>query len=158
MNCSLHFVPIHSPYLLQKILILSMRIFFFFFVVMQVDDTEVISFLLQTEIIPLCLRTMEMGSELSKTVCSMPTQFLFKYQCLFLLLSTGKGVIGFKVCVLSSEVYLEHYYSAMRHQLSLESSCPVPEFSLISLITAATTTCLPHCWVSTLSYPNLLGT
>jgi len=33
----------------------------------QVDDTEVISFLLQTEIIPLCLRTMEMGSELSKT-------------------------------------------------------------------------------------------
>ena len=41
---------------------------------MQVDDTEVISFLLQTEIIPLCLRTMEMGSdELSKTVCSYPT-------------------------------------------------------------------------------------
>ncbi|RXI03456.1 hypothetical protein DVH24_004108 [Malus domestica] len=39
-----------------------------------VDDTEVISFLLSTEIIPLCLRTMEMGSELSKTVeCS----FLF---------------------------------------------------------------------------------
>jgi len=33
----------------------------------KVDDTEVISFLLQTEIIPLCLRTMEMGSELSKT-------------------------------------------------------------------------------------------
>ncbi|PKA57008.1 hypothetical protein AXF42_Ash002312 [Apostasia shenzhenica] len=35
---------------------------------LQVDDPEVISFLLQTEIIPLCLRTMEMGSELSKTV------------------------------------------------------------------------------------------
>ncbi|KAA3477862.1 cell differentiation protein RCD1-like protein [Gossypium australe] len=35
---------------------------------LQVDDTEVISFLLSTEIIPLCLRTMEMGSELSKTV------------------------------------------------------------------------------------------
>jgi CCR4-NOT transcription complex subunit 9 len=34
----------------------------------QVDDTEVINFLLSTEIIPLCLRTMEMGSELSKTV------------------------------------------------------------------------------------------
>ncbi|KAJ6292810.1 hypothetical protein OIU78_024901 [Salix suchowensis] len=32
----------------------------------KVDDTEVISFLLSTEIIPLCLRTMEMGSELSK--------------------------------------------------------------------------------------------
>ncbi|CAJ1971425.1 unnamed protein product [Sphenostylis stenocarpa] len=34
----------------------------------KVDDTEVISFLLSTEIIPLCLRSMEMGSELSKTV------------------------------------------------------------------------------------------
>ncbi|RYR45436.1 hypothetical protein Ahy_A07g031264 isoform A [Arachis hypogaea] len=34
----------------------------------KVDDTEVISFLLSTEIIPLCLRTMELGSELSKTV------------------------------------------------------------------------------------------
>ncbi|KAF5960569.1 hypothetical protein HYC85_001778 [Camellia sinensis] len=33
----------------------------------SVDDTEVISFLLSTKIIPLCLRTMEMGSELSKT-------------------------------------------------------------------------------------------
>lgn len=36
--------------------------------ILQVDDTEVIGFLLQTEIIPLCLRTMENGSELSKTV------------------------------------------------------------------------------------------
>ncbi|RVW79918.1 hypothetical protein CK203_041394 [Vitis vinifera] len=41
---------------------------FYFFPSFQVDDTEVISFLLSTEIIPLCLRTMEMGSELSKTV------------------------------------------------------------------------------------------
>ncbi|GJW65601.1 CCR4-NOT transcription complex subunit 9-like protein, partial [Tanacetum coccineum] len=37
----------------------------------KVDDTEVISFLLSTEIIPLCLRTMEMGSELSKTLSSV---------------------------------------------------------------------------------------
>lgn len=44
----------------------------------QVDDTEVISFLLQTEIIPLCLRTMEMGSELSKTVCNLSVLFLFE--------------------------------------------------------------------------------
>ncbi|XP_042037455.1 CCR4-NOT transcription complex subunit 9-like isoform X2 [Salvia splendens] len=36
----------------------------------KVDDTKVISFLLSTEIIPLCLRTMEMGSELSKTVAT----------------------------------------------------------------------------------------
>jgi len=32
------------------------------------DSTEVINFLLSTEIIPLCLRIMETGSELSKTV------------------------------------------------------------------------------------------
>lgn len=41
---------------------------------LQADDTEVISFLLQTEIIPLCLRTMEMGSELSKTVATFIVQ------------------------------------------------------------------------------------
>lgn len=34
----------------------------------QIDDANVISFLLTTEIIPLCLRIMESGSELSKTV------------------------------------------------------------------------------------------
>jgi CCR4-NOT transcription complex subunit 9 len=32
------------------------------------DNTEVVNFLLSTEIIPLCLRIMETGSELSKTV------------------------------------------------------------------------------------------
>ncbi|KAL8462491.1 hypothetical protein ACS0TY_032694 [Phlomoides rotata] len=40
----------------------------------KVDDTEVINFLLFTEIIPLCLRTMEMGSELSKTVATFIVQ------------------------------------------------------------------------------------
>lgn len=34
----------------------------------QNDNTMVIHFLLSTEIIPLCLRIMETGSELSKTV------------------------------------------------------------------------------------------
>uniref|UniRef100_A0A452Y996 Uncharacterized protein n=1 Tax=Aegilops tauschii subsp. strangulata TaxID=200361 RepID=A0A452Y996_AEGTS len=40
---------------------------------MQVDETEVIGVLLQTELIPLCRRTMEMGSELSENVvvCSL---------------------------------------------------------------------------------------
>uniref|UniRef100_A0A452Y9E7 Uncharacterized protein n=1 Tax=Aegilops tauschii subsp. strangulata TaxID=200361 RepID=A0A452Y9E7_AEGTS len=32
----------------------------------KVDETEVIGVLLQTELIPLCRRTMEMGSELSE--------------------------------------------------------------------------------------------
>lgn len=35
----------------------------------KTDEQEVINFLLTTEIIPLCLRIMESGSELSKTVC-----------------------------------------------------------------------------------------
>ena len=35
---------------------------------LQTDEQEVINFLLTTEIIPLCLRIMESGSELSKTV------------------------------------------------------------------------------------------
>ena len=35
---------------------------------MKNDSAEVINFLLTTEIIPLCLRIMETGSELSKTV------------------------------------------------------------------------------------------
>jgi hypothetical protein len=38
------------------------------------DDTEVVNFLLQTEIIPLCLRIMESGSELSKTVATFIVQ------------------------------------------------------------------------------------
>ncbi|KAG7635900.1 Armadillo-type fold [Arabidopsis thaliana x Arabidopsis arenosa] len=40
----------------------------------KVDDTEVIRFLLQTEIVPLCLWTMENGSELSKTVATFIVQ------------------------------------------------------------------------------------
>jgi len=40
----------------------------------KVDDSGVINFLLSTEIIPLCLRTMEMGSELSKTVATFIVQ------------------------------------------------------------------------------------
>ncbi|KAH0753120.1 hypothetical protein KY285_006268 [Solanum tuberosum] len=36
----------------------------------KVDNTEVISFLVSTEIVPRCLCTMEMGSELSKTVAT----------------------------------------------------------------------------------------
>lgn len=40
----------------------------------KVDDNEVVQFLLQTEIIPLCLRIMETGSELSKTVATFIVQ------------------------------------------------------------------------------------
>jgi len=42
----------------------------------KVDDPEVIHFLLRTEIIPLCLRIMENGSELSKTVATFIVQKL----------------------------------------------------------------------------------
>lgn len=44
----------------------SDKIYFFFY--FQTDEQDVITFLLTTEIIPLCLRIMEHGSELSKTV------------------------------------------------------------------------------------------
>lgn len=40
----------------------------------KVDDSNVINFLLQTEIIPLCLRIMERGTELSKTVATFIVQ------------------------------------------------------------------------------------
>lgn len=40
----------------------------------KMDDPDVINFLLQTEIIPLCLRIMENGSELSKTVATFIVQ------------------------------------------------------------------------------------
>lgn len=40
----------------------------------KVDNTDVISFLLSTEIIPLCLRIMERGSEVSKTVATFIVQ------------------------------------------------------------------------------------
>merc|ERR1711865_269967 len=42
----------------------------------KVDDSDVINFLLSTEIIPLCLRIMETGSELSKTVATFIVQKL----------------------------------------------------------------------------------
>ncbi|GMI59719.1 hypothetical protein ScalyP_jg4044 [Parmales sp. scaly parma] len=40
----------------------------------KMDDSEVINFLLQTEIIPLALRIMESGTELSKTVATFIVQ------------------------------------------------------------------------------------
>ena len=40
----------------------------------KVDDPHVINFLLATEFIPLCLRTMETGTELSKTVSTFILQ------------------------------------------------------------------------------------
>jgi len=40
----------------------------------KMDDEAVIRFLLQTEIIPLCLRNMETGCELSKTVATFIVQ------------------------------------------------------------------------------------
>ncbi|RLN40454.1 hypothetical protein C2845_PM01G21800 [Panicum miliaceum] len=40
----------------------------------KVDDHEVIAYLLSSQIIPLCLRTMDMGSEISKTVATFIVQ------------------------------------------------------------------------------------
>lgn len=50
----------------------------------KVDDSEVINFLLTTEIIPLCLRIMETGSELSRTVATFIVQKACHHaNCLF---------------------------------------------------------------------------
>lgn len=40
----------------------------------KMDDPDVVNFLLQTEVIPLCLHIMETGSELSKTVATFVVQ------------------------------------------------------------------------------------
>ncbi len=45
----------------------------------KIDDGDVINFLLQTEIIPLCIRIMETGSELSKTVATFIVQKVNNY-------------------------------------------------------------------------------
>jgi hypothetical protein len=50
---------------------------------MQVDDTEAVKFLLKNEVIPLCLRIMGTGSELSKTVCH--SSFAFAQPCHIML-------------------------------------------------------------------------
>lgn len=47
----------------------------------KTDEQEVINFLLTTEIIPLCLRIMESGSELSKTVST----FFLNYDFLLII-------------------------------------------------------------------------
>lgn len=46
----------------------------------KTDDVKVIEFLLQTEIIPLCLRIMEMGLELSKTVATFIVQKILLFE------------------------------------------------------------------------------
>lgn len=48
------------------------------------DNSEVINFLLSTEIIPLCLRIMESGSELSKTVLIINKVAIFIVQKILL--------------------------------------------------------------------------
>ena len=46
-------------------------------VLVKIDNTEVIQYLINTEIIPLCLRIMERGSELSKNVSCLIVQRIF---------------------------------------------------------------------------------
>eukprot|EP00755_Sulcionema_specki_P024109 Sspe_Gene.80482::Locus_50862_Transcript_1_1_Confidence_1.000_Length_1149::g.80482::m.80482/K12606/RCD1, CNOT9, CAF40; CCR4-NOT transcription complex subunit 9 len=46
----------------------------------KADDEEVVRFLLSTEIIPLCLRIMETGSELSKTVATFIVQKILLFE------------------------------------------------------------------------------
>lgn len=66
-----------------------------FFFPKQTDEQEVITFLLTTEIIPLCLRIMEAGSELSKTVSMLTVRFL--------LLSLGGPLQHLVICFCPSK-------------------------------------------------------
>lgn len=45
------------------------------------DEVEVIKFLLNTEIVPLCLKIMERGTELSKTVATFIVQKILLFDC-----------------------------------------------------------------------------
>eukprot|EP00823_Brevimastigomonas_motovehiculus_P004987 TRINITY_DN3437_c0_g1_i1.p1 TRINITY_DN3437_c0_g1~~TRINITY_DN3437_c0_g1_i1.p1 ORF type:complete len:362 (+),score=76.63 TRINITY_DN3437_c0_g1_i1:57-1142(+) len=76
----------------------------------KMDDPEVISFLLQTEIIPLCLRIMDSGTELSKTVATFIIQKILlddmglSYVCAtFERFSTVSNVLSKMVAGLVSE-------------------------------------------------------
>lgn len=59
-------------FIIQSVCVQVLRCLFVLNVgaLVKTDEQEVINFLLTTEIIPLCLRIMESGSELSKTVRS----------------------------------------------------------------------------------------
>ena len=79
----------------------------------KMDDADVINFLLQTEIIPLCLRIMETGSELSKTVATFIVQKI-------LLDEIGLGY----VCATAERFYavstvLNNMVGALTHQPSV---------------------------------------
>lgn len=64
------------------------------FLLLQVDDTRVIRFLLSTEIIPTCLPAMEMGSVLSKTVeCHLNAIIMFFF-VLFFTFFRGNGTLS----------------------------------------------------------------
>jgi hypothetical protein len=88
---------------------------------MQVDDVEVevITFLLQSEVIPLILHIMETGNEVSKVVCHI---IIF---CL---------PIHAISCWCLPQKLSEHYFAITWHRLSLHEPC-----RLVSLCTF-----LPH--------------
>ncbi|CDW88454.1 UNKNOWN [Stylonychia lemnae] len=74
----------------------------------KVDDPEVINFLLQTEIIPLCLRIMERGTELSQTVATFIIQkILFDDQGLNYLCQTAERFFAVST-VLNNMVISQH--------------------------------------------------
>jgi hypothetical protein len=78
---------------------------------MQVDDSKVINFLLKNEIVPLCLRCMEMGSELSKTVRTAFQSSPAMSACIFSVLNSNKGASVFNV----SEDFVKHYTTNSSH-------------------------------------------
>ena len=77
------------------------------------DDSEAVNFLLQTEIIPLCLRIMETGSELSKTVATFIVQkVLLDDVGLNYICSTAERFYAVRVC-----------YKIMKKPFCLKLTC-----------------------------------
>lgn len=85
----------------------------------KVDDPEVVNFLLQTEIFPMCLRVMGAGSELSKTVATFIVQKILlddaglQYVCatserFYMLTTVLAAMIGNKQIEPSSVRLLKH--------------------------------------------------
>uniref|UniRef100_A0A2K5HN94 CCR4-NOT transcription complex subunit 9 n=1 Tax=Colobus angolensis palliatus TaxID=336983 RepID=A0A2K5HN94_COLAP len=69
----------------------------------KTDEQEVINFLLTTEIIPLCLRIMESGSELSKTVATFILQKILLDDTTYERFSHVAMILGKMVLQLSKE-------------------------------------------------------
>lgn len=82
----------------------------------QADDSDVVHFLLQTEIVPLCLRIMETGSELSKTVATFIVQKM---------LLDEAGLLY--ICATAERFYAVRCQKTYTHHIHTHPHTPLPQ-------------------------------